>query len=64
MPKSKIQLNKELIQLGEVLFLLYGDTSCHIQGLYSDIYDLIIMQHGKVGFMLIVTGDKHLVREL
>ena len=64
MPKSKIQLNKELIQLGEVLFLLYGDTSCHRQGLYSDIYDLVIMQNGKVGFMLIVTGDKHLVREL
>ena len=64
MPKFKIPLNKDLIQLSEVLVLLSGDTSCHIQGLRSAVYDFVSIQHEKVSFMLIVTVDRHLVRDL
>ena len=50
--------------MGQVLVLLTGDTSCYIQGLLSAIYALVRMQHGKVTFLLIVIGDRKLVREL
>ena len=62
--KFKIKLQKELLQVGEVLLLLAGDISCHNQGPLSDIYDLVHMQHGKVSCLIKVNGDMHLVRDL
>ena len=64
MPKCKVPLYKKLIQLGEVLFLIGGDTSCHSQVLHSDVYSLLTMQHWRSSCFLIVNGDRHLVREL
>ena len=60
MPKFKIPLQKELLQVGEVLVLLTCDTSCHIQGLCSAVYALLRMKYGKVICMLIDNGDKYL----
>ena len=62
MPTFKVTTHKELLQVGKVMVLLNGDTSCHIQGLLSDVNALISMQHGKVSCLLIVNGDRHLVR--
>ena len=61
-PKFKTPLQKELLQVGEVLFLLTGDTSCHIQGLSSAVYAIVSMQHGELSCLLIVNGYCHLVR--
>ena len=63
MPKFKITLQKELLQEGEVMVLLTGDTSCHIQGLHSTVYALFSIQHGKVSFLLKVNIDRHLDRD-
>ena len=63
-PKLKILQKKELIQVGEVLIILTGDTYCHIQGLYSALYALRSMQNGKVSCMLILNSDRHLLRDL
>ena len=63
-PKFKVSLQKEFLQLGEVMVILTGDTSCHIQGLCIDEYDLVSMQHEKVSCLLIVNGDSHLVRDI
>ena len=48
----------------EVLVLLTGEISIHSQGLRIAVYDLVSMKHGKVGFLLIVNGDRHLVRDI
>ena len=64
MPKFKIPLQKDILHVGKFLVLLTGELSCHIQGLHSTVYALVIMQHGKVSCILIVNGDRHLVREL
>ena len=64
MPKFKIPLHKDLLQLGEVMVILIGDTSCHGQGLRSAVYAIVSMHHGKVHCLLIFNGDMHLVREL
>ena len=63
-PKSKMPLQKELLQVGEVLVLLTDDTSCHGQGICIYVYSIVIMHHGKVGCMLIVNGNMHLVRDI
>ena len=54
----------KLLQLGEVMFLVGGDTSCNIQVLRSDLYALVIMKHWRASCLLTVNGDRHLVREL
>ena len=66
MPNFKILLQKEILQVGEVMVLLTGDTPCHIQGLRSAVYDLVIMLHGngKVRFLIIVNDDMHLFIDL
>ena len=63
MPNFKILLQKEILQVGEVLVLLTGDTTCHSQVLRSDVYDLVRMLYGngKVRFLIIVNDDMHLV---
>ena len=61
MPKFKMPLSKELLQMVEVVFLLSSDTSCHIQVLHSSVYDIIIMHRGKVSCLLIVNCDRYLV---
>ena len=50
--------------MGEVVVLLASDRSCHSQGLHSDIYYLLIIQHGEVSCILIVNVDRHLIRDL
>ena len=50
--------------MGEVLFLLTGDTSCYIQVIRSYLYALAIIQHGKLIFLIILNGDSLLVRDL
>ena len=60
--KFKIKLQKDITQVGEILILITGDKYCHGQGLCSAIYDLISIQYGKLSFLLIVNGDKRLVR--
>ena len=57
-------IQKELLQVSEVLILFTGETSYHSQVLRSAIYSLVIIHNGKVGFMLIVNGDRHLIKEL
>ena len=64
MTKFKVTLNKELHQVSEVLFILTGNTYCHIQVLCSYVYSLVSMHHVKVGCLLIVNGGMHLVKEL
>ena len=64
MPKFKIPLQKEILQVGEFLVLLTGDTSCHIQGLQSTVYALVIIHYGKVSCLLVVDGNRHLGIEL
>ena len=63
-PSFKVPLKKELLQVGDFLFLITGDTSCHIQGLRSSVYSILIMRHVKVSCLLILDGDRHLVRYL
>ena len=48
MPKFKMPLQKKLLQVGEVMVLINGDTCCHGQGIYSDVYVILIMQKGRV----------------
>ena len=51
--------------MGEVLVLLTGDTSCNSQGLLrSTVYSLVGMHNEKVGCMIVVNGDRHLVRNI
>ena len=50
--------------MGEVLVLLSGDTSCYSLVIHSYVYAIVIMQHGKGICLLIVNGDRHLVRDL
>ena len=57
-------LHKDFLQVGEVMVILAGDTSYHNKGLRSDIYTIVSIKHGKVSFMLIVNGDRHLFREI
>ena len=64
MPKFKMPLKKELIYMGEVLVLITGNTSFHGQLLLSTVYALVTMQHWKVGCLLLVNYDRHLVRDL
>ena len=64
MAKFIVPLQKDLLQVGEVLFLITGGTSCLIQVILSDVYDLVIMQHGRVVCMRIVNGDRHLVMDI
>ena len=64
MPNFKVPLKKESLQVGEVLIILNGDTSCHIKGLHSYVYAILSTQNGKVCCLLIVNDDRHLVREL
>ena len=64
MPKFKVPLHKDLLQVSKVLVLLNGDTSFHSHGLCSAVYAIVSMQHGKVICLIIVNGDRHLVREL
>ena len=40
MTKFKVPLQKGIIQVGEVLVLLTGEKSCHIQGIHSDVYKI------------------------
>ena len=46
------------------MVILTGDTFCNGQKLCSAVYDLVSMQHGNVGFLLILNGDIHRVRNL
>ena len=46
------------------MVILTGDTFYHGQKLCSAVYDLVSMQHGNVGFLLILNGDIHRVRNL
>ena len=64
MPKFKVTLQKDILHLVEVMAILAGDTSCHIQGLRSVLYALVIMNRGKMSFMIIDNGDSHLVRDI
>ena len=64
MYKFKMTLQKELLQVGDILILLTGDTYCHGQGLFSSVYAILIMYHGNLGCMFIATGDMHLVRDI
>ena len=63
-PKFKMPLQKELLQEGEILVLLAGDTSFHVQVLCSDLYTIVNMHHEKVSCMFIVNGDMPLVRDI
>ena len=47
-----------------ILVIITDDTSCHTQGLSSSVYALVSMQHWKMSCILIVNGDRHLVRDL
>ena len=64
MTKFKVPLQKELFQVGEVLVILNGEKSCNRQGIRSSVYDLVNVQHGKVGCLPIFNGDRNLFREL
>ena len=64
MLKFKIPLQKDILQVGEVMVILAGDTSCHRQGLRSAVYALVIMQNGKAIFLLIMNGDRNLARDI
>ena len=64
MPKFKSPLQKEILQVGEVLFILTGDTYCHVQRLISSLYSILSMHHEKLGCLLIVNGDRSLVRDI
>ena len=64
MNKFKVPLQKELIQVGKVLVILTGDTSYHYQGLRSAVYAILRMKYGSVSCILIVKGNRHLVRDL
>ena len=66
MPNFKIIPQNNILQVGEVLVLLTGNTPCHSHGLRSAVYDLVRMLHGngKVSFLLIANDDMHLVRYL
>ena len=50
--------------MGEVMVIITGDTYCNSQVILRGLYALVIIQHGKVSFMLIVNSDKHLVRDI
>ena len=50
--------------MGEVLVPLAGDKSCNIQGLCSAVYGLLSIHHGKPSCLLIVNGDRCLVRDI
>ena len=63
-PKFKMPLQKELLRVGDILFLLTGDTLFHVQGLFSYIYDLVSIHNGKVGCLFIFNYDRHLIIEL
>ena len=58
MPKFKVPLQKDILQVGEVMV---GYTSFYIQGIQISIHDLVSMQHGKVGCLLIVNSARHLL---
>ena len=66
MPNFKIIPQNNILQVGEVLVLLTGDTPCHSHGLRSAVYDLVRMLHGngKVRFLIIVNDDMHLFIDL
>ena len=64
MTKFKAPLQKEILQVGEVMVLLTSDTSYYSQGLHSAVFTLVRIQHGKVSCMLTVNGDIHLARDL
>ena len=64
MNKFKIPLQKDILQVREVLVIIDGEKSCNDQGLCSSGYALVSIQHGSVGCLFIVNGDKQLVREL
>ena len=64
MTKFKMPLQKEFLQVGEVLVILTGEKSCHSQGLHSAVYALVSMYYGEVTCLLMVNGDGHLFREL
>ena len=48
MNKFKIPLQKDILQVGEILILITGDIPCPIQVLFSSAYSLISIQHGKM----------------
>ena len=58
MPKFKMPLRKDLLQVSEIMVLLTGDTSFHGQGLCSALYALLSMQHSKLGCVFIVNFDR------
>ena len=60
MLKFKILLQKEILQVVEVLVLLTSDTSFISQGLLISIYALVSIHHGKVSCLLLVNGDINL----
>ena len=64
MPKFKIALQKNLIQVDDILVLIIGDTLYHGQVLCSPVYTLVSIQYGKVSGLFIVNRYSHLVRDI
>ena len=64
MHKFKIPLQKELLQVGEIMVIITGDTLCHGQVICSALYALVIMQHQNVSCLFIVNGDNNMIREI
>ena len=64
MTNFKIPLQKELLQVGDILILLTGDAYCHGQVIFSSVYAILIMYHGNLGCMFIATGYMHLFRDI
>ena len=46
------------------MVILTGDSSCNSQGTQIYFYALVSMQHGEVSCLLILNGDRHLLRDL